>query len=285
MKPGMIALFCAACVFSSDVECQSQEKDILEAIKAEDTAKIESLVKANPQAANKDVPSYGPPLLFAIDQKKFKAVSAMLAAGASPNVKNTDGENAFHRLARVGVLKKGDLDAVVGAVKMLKEKNCDINMFSKSGYTPLHALLTTYVGAKKIDDSKALVEAFLQHGADIKLHLKDQNKTPILMETIARLKYVPGKKPGEEVQGEELFEFMKILMEKGYDVNAQDSNKSTALIELMKKKLPDDMKTGMVKYLLEKKADPKIKNKKKECAIDLADKKSQLYEMLKNPPK
>ena len=183
-------------------------------------------------------------------------------------------------------MNKATLDKLVGFVKALKAKSCSINAYSNAGFTPLHIAIMTNFSTKEIDNSKAFIEEFIANGADYKMEPKDEKKMPLLTMVISKMTPLPPNKDGVIlIQEAESFELMKVLIDKGYNVNVLDPTKTTPLIVLLKKKIPEETKMEMVKYLLEHKANPKLKNKANEKPLDIAGKDTPMYDLLKNPPK
>lgn len=87
------------------VHTQSPNRELLDMIKSEDLAKLEKYTKENLQEINKEISSYGYPVFFAIDSRKYNAAYSMIAAGASVTIKDEDDENIIHRIAK----KAGDI--------------------------------------------------------------------------------------------------------------------------------------------------------------------------------
>ena len=283
MKKGNVMLVLFVAFAASVVSAQVPNRELLDMVKSEDIAKLDKYIKDKPQEINKEISSYGFPIFYAIDLRKYNVACAMLTAGASATVKDDAGENFFHRIAKkAGEIKKDEIEKLVKLVSILKEKSCDPNLYSKNGYTPLSLLVLNSPNLNRIENTKRLAEEFINVGADPKLETKNEKKEPLVIEVISGLrKQTPLKDGSIPIQGHGSFEMIKFLAEKGYNVNVQDGAKNNPLIVLLKKELPEDKKMDMIKYLLSKKVDPKQKNKKKESSLDLVDKKSDLYQLFK----
>ncbi len=276
----MIRLLLIACVFSAlSFSIAASEKELLEAIDAGNVQKVSELLKNNPKLANEDMDSRGTPILYSLVNKRYKVAAAIIEAGADPKVKDHRKENAFHYIAKAGPFAAADLEQVLALIKALKEKGVPINEYSKFGKTPLHFLVLTLVQPKSIPNSKSVLEAMLAAGANPKLELTNEPRIPLVMLTINDLKMGGASAPSS-------FELLKILIEKGYDVNVTDVEKRSALmLLLMATTIKDEKKIEVATFLIEHNADVKFKNKKDETALKMVDKNSPLYELLKNPPK
>ena len=67
-------------ITASNAFSASSERDLSEAVKANDAKKIQELLKDNPKIADKDIEFMGYPLLYALENKKYNAVEALLQA-------------------------------------------------------------------------------------------------------------------------------------------------------------------------------------------------------------
>ncbi|HCE43286.1 MAG TPA: hypothetical protein DET40_07040 [Lentisphaeria bacterium] len=254
-------------------------QELLEAIKADDVQKVSDLLKKDPKLANAKMDCMGAPILYSLLNKRFKAAVVIIEAGADPKVKDDRGENAFHYIAKAGILTSAEVEQILGLVKTLKGKGVPINEYSKFGETPLHTLVLTQVPDKNIPNSRLVLEAMIEAGADSRLEMTNEPRNPLILKTINAMKM-----GGASMSSP--FELLKVLVGKGYDVNATNADKRTGLIMLlMATTVKEEKKIEVVKFLLEYNADVKAKSKKDETALKLVDKKSPLYELLRNPPK
>jgi len=127
---------------------------------------IDALLKEGHADVNtKKVHGYTP-LHAAAFSGSVACIEKLLAAGATIDMKNNDGDTALHIAASLVAASLGHIDAV----KKLLEKKADVNATQKDGYTPLH--VAAFSG------SVACIETLLAAGAHINAIDKDKD-TPL----------------------------------------------------------------------------------------------------------
>ena len=91
----------------------------------------------------------------------------LIANGASVQVRDAEGCNAFHHLAHLPLI---DYESLATAVRLLLSQGCDINCQNESGETPLH-LIAIY--RPRLES----VELFVAHGAQLPIDIINYSVT------------------------------------------------------------------------------------------------------------
>lgn len=215
-----------------------------------------------------------PELFRAVRMEDATAVRGFLQGGINPNAKNEAGEtaltyailNADPKVARV-LMENADLNlkddagnaplhlAIVKGrdelVDLFLEKNAGINVGGKSGktqnQTPLYAAI--------IEDREDLIKKLLDKGADP--NIADSEGAFPLSEAVVRANANP--------------EVVRMLIEKGANVNAQEPNKNTALMFAAgNKKINSQTRREIIEILLKNGADKSLKGDQGKTALDWA---------------
>lgn len=193
-------------------------------------------------------------------------VELVLANGGLINHVNHNGESA---------LLFACYDANRMLTKILVEKGADVFVSSKNGLSPVWYACS--------HNQKEIVELFLEHGVDANyakpLSGNDDSMYSYLewVETAANISVSAGFSldTAYNYGGESLLHLaaksghlsmLKLLLEKGADVNIQDESGNTALHYTAA-----NGKKDIVKFLLEKSADTSIVNVKEQKAIDYSN--------------
>jgi len=218
----------------------SYRKDILELLLKKD-------LDINAQATGGGAEGWTP-LMFAAINGKMSAFETLLDAGADINIKNTEGKTVWEISNSRGatVLHYAARDGKLEIVKLLIKKGANINAQATSGsikgWTPI--MLAIY--NKQI----SIFETLLDASADINLkNGKGKSALEILInkENITILHYT--------CKNEHNLKFIKLLIEKGADVNVKDKDGKTPLFYACKNKNGFEI----AKLLIEKGADINIK--------------------------
>ena len=132
----------------------------------------------------------------------------MLDHGAQSNAVNIRGETPLHLVSR-GRYDNQDQEGGVGIVQLLLERDANVNAQDKGHMMPLH--LACYYG--KLEIARAL----LSHGASANSTKGELGQTALHL-------VLKGNRRGQDG-----IRIVRLLLEHGADVNAQDSNKETPL--------------------------------------------------------
>lgn len=223
----------------------------------------------------------------AIKQADAPAVKLFLQSGMNPNVRNKQGETAMTVAAAY---------SDVPTVKILAEK-ADINERDGLGNMPL------FVALKKPRDD--IFDYLLEKGADPNSdgNAKNAKNQSVLYVAVLREKtdiikklLEKGADPNRTDEAGSFpiseiilnyqpdMESFRLMLAKMTDVNKQETDGSTLLIYTAKNvRLPVEARREMIKSLLDKGADKKIKNKAGKTALDWAKERkiTEAIEMLK----
>lgn len=216
------------------------EPEFFRAVSNEDGAAVRAFMQAgmNPNAKNEQGETA---LTYAIQNKDPKVIRVLLER-ADVNLKDEQGNSPIHL-----AIKKDKEDIF----DLLLEKNADVNTGGKSGKTQNQTAL--YVAVLK--GRKDLVQKLLEKGADP--NIADSDGAFPLSEAVVNA----GSNP----------QIVKLLIDKGANINAQESNKATALIyAAANKQISAQMRREIVKILLDRGADKTIKDEKGRSALDWA---------------
>jgi ankyrin repeat protein len=223
----------------------------------------------------------------AIRQADAPAVKLFLQAGINPNARNSQGETALTVAAAY---------SDVATVRHLAEK-ADVNERDGQGSMPL------FVALKRQRDE--IFDFLLEKGADpnsdgTSVNAKNQsvlyvailrNKMNVVVKLLDK-----GADPNrtDDARTLPLYEIVvsyapnmlifERLLEKTTDVNLQDSDRATLLIYAVKNpRVNDAVRREMIKSLMEKGADPNLKDRFGKSALDYAKerKTAEIVEMLK----
>jgi ankyrin repeat protein len=151
--------------------------EIHEAAEKGNLARVEALLKENPNLVNvKDNEGYTPLYLASFARKK-DVVELLLAHKADPNVKGKDGLTPLHEAAKVGHKEVAEVLLAGGAEINAKDNNV--------GWTPLHFAVAT--GSKEVAKllllNKADINAKGEYG-DTPLHVAVLNGKKELVELL-----------------------------------------------------------------------------------------------------
>jgi ankyrin repeat protein len=189
----------------------------------------------------------------------------LVEKGADPNVENPGG-NALHVALQVrnpdweripDPLPTGNLDSL-GFIKVLLAHGVNPNaratkrLQNMGGVTPF--LLAAYGG------DTATMRELVANGAN-PLMASNENTTPLMV--AAGLRFAEGRSPGSEDQA---LEAVKLALEFGADVNAQNDAGDTALHGAASRGAD-----RIVRFLVENGAKPDVKNKKGVMPVTLAE--------------
>jgi uncharacterized protein len=210
----------------------------------------------------------------AINLEDAQAVRAFLQGGINPNAKNEKGETALtyaiqYRNPKVikVLLEKADVNLkdelgnspihlALAKQKeeifdLLLEKNADVNVAGADGKTKNQTALYAAV----MQDREDLVQKLIEKGANP--NIADSEGAYPLSEAVARRTANP--------------QIVKLLLDGGANVNAQEANKGTALIfAASNKQISSQTRQEIVKMLLDKDANKSIKDKTGKTALDWA---------------
>lgn len=219
------------------------EAEFFRAVNLEDTVAVRGFFQAgiNPNAKNEKGETA---LTFAIPNKDSKIVK-VLTDRADINLKDGNGNTPL--FLAVKNLKEETFD-------LLLEKGADANSTGRGGgkaenQTALYAAL--------IHGREDFVQKLLEKGADP--NIADSEGSLPLSEAVVRRDADP--------------RIVKMLIEKGANVNAQESNKTTALIYASANdKINPQTRLEIVQFLLDKGADKTIKGEDGKTALDWAKK-------------
>jgi ankyrin repeat protein len=224
----------------------------------------------------------------AIRQADAPAVKLFLQGGMSPNVRNRLGETALTAAAA---------SADVPTVRLLVEYKADINERDPYGNMPLFVALKKprdeifdYLlekgadpnsdgTAKNVKNQSVLYVAVLREKTDAVQKLLEKGADPNRTDAVGSLpisEIVLAYKPDMEA--------FRMILEKMTDVNKPDVDGSTLLIFAAKnKRLAPEERREMIKSLLDKGADKKIKDKAGKTALEWAKERKidEAIEMLK----
>lgn len=221
-------------------------QELFDAVTADDAARVKLALKYGGKINQLNNTGSAPIHMAAIAEDAHM-VNLLIKLGANPNLPDSSGMtpllySVMHR--DISTLKV-----------LLKTKRIDVNETSKEGYTPL----SLAIEEQRYKAAKLLIEA----GADIHQRISKEKLTP-LMVAAAQTKaaegtyFVPGSVRPIDID--------RMLIKRGADVNAQSTKGMTALMIAAARN-----NTPAVGLLLNSGADPDIKNKAGETALQIAN--------------
>jgi len=192
------------------------------------------------------------PLISALRFRKDYFLPVLLENGADPNHTNSEGNNAFY----YAIAWDRSIDAYR---KLCEYQSPELNETNNLGETVLFNYLKE-INFDSIETNLEIIKQLLNDGADLYVPCKyyGESKTP--------LDCAAGKSA----------EILNTIIETGaVDLNLQDDNGNTILHKVCAYNVNEDHEKAKetyrkVKLLLEKGADPKIKNDKDQTALMLA---------------
>jgi len=220
-------------------------------------------------------------LMYAITNAHFDTAAVLIEKGADPNVADSTGTTALYSavdmhtmgpmLSRPSPKLVDKLDSA-DIVRLLIAKGANVNARLKrpiigrhhtpTGDASLGEGTTPLARAAKSNDLQ-LMHALLDAGADPKLTLKD--RTTVLMISAAGGAVVGAYAVAIPVTEESSIEAIKLCLERGVDVNAFNTNGTTAMHSAVQRGAQK-----VVRYLAEHGAKLDMKNKQGRTPLDIA---------------
>ncbi|MGB7208946.1 MAG: ankyrin repeat domain-containing protein [Pyrinomonadaceae bacterium] len=185
------------------------QDELFKAILSNDIEAVADALKkgADPNATYSD-PAKGErltPLALAVE-KDAKIVQLLLEKGANPNTFSDFFVGSHRELRNFSPLMQAAAFGKIETVRLLIDNKADVNLVSKSGFSPLMAAAS----------DKYIMELILKNGANPNSR-DNQGETPLMA-------VVLGAAYDDSKMGR-----VKLLIEKGADPNAKDKNGRTAL--------------------------------------------------------
>lgn len=208
------------------------EAQIMRAIQQEDSEKIRSVIERDKNVLRKRLPQVGlSPLHFAIQSGKPDSVETLLKLNAPLDSNNSQKRTALHAAL---AYKNAEI------VDLILSKTGDVNAVDRNQSTPLnYAVMYRHNGPE-------ILAQLLKRGAKIDVKNKSQ-QTPLHVAC-----YYDRADCG------------KLLIEAGADLQVVDNNANTPLLAACLNS-PD-----LVKQMLDKGADPLVRNRQGQTALHLA---------------
>jgi ankyrin repeat protein len=206
-------------------------KGYFKAIQAEDLAAIRTFFQAGIDP-NMLNEKGETPLTFAVGCCEIKTVRALLEK-VDIDGRNKEGNTALFLALRTDKRNVFDL---------LWEKNADIKIPGKNNRTILHVAAS--------QDDLDLIQKLIERGADVNAVDDIEKDTPFIESCI-------GNSPHLEI--------VKFFLDKGVDINRQGTNKATCLIYVAAAGHKE-----VVRELLNRGANPKLKDREGKTALDWA---------------
>jgi uncharacterized protein len=216
------------------------ETEFFRAINLEDAQAVRAFLQGgmNPNAKNEKGETA---LTYAIQNKDPKIVKALLEK-ADVNLQDDAGNSPIH------LAVKNEKDEIFD---WLLEKNADVNVGGAAGKTKNQTALYAAV----LRDREDLARRLIERGANP--NIADSGGAFPLSEAVAKA----GANPA----------MVKLLLDAGANVNAQEANKGTALIyAASNKSIAPQTRAEIVRLLLDKGADKSLKDNKGKTALDWA---------------
>lgn len=266
-------LFCSL-LSAADDEWKEQ-KVLYEAILKNDTKAVEAILEKNPSFANKQIKYHNLPILDAAQAGALNVLKVLVEKGADiKKLEPETGNTALHIASTCRSLNKENREALYDY--LINEKKINVNTKNKDGVTPFLYSFTFSRFAPPIKLGLDNIEVFGKFKAD--LDAQDKAGKTALNFLVTSFQIRDPATPNFKT-----LDMAKALIEKGADVNIADNNKRTPLVSFLlhTQKVDDAKKIDFVTVLMENGAKTNIKSKKKEQALKLVDKKSELYQVLK----
>jgi ankyrin repeat protein len=253
---------------------------IFDFIKSDDLQKITTWLKEHPEEIGAVDGAGRTPLHYAVSNNLLTVCEWLLAGGADIHAKDVSGQTPLHYATR------NDLWSIT---VLLLNQGAEIDARMKDGCTPLH--LASIHGYLQV------VELLLTSGADGNAGDYDTGRTPLHYailhadenseQFIRRLlkegvNINAGAKNGSTALHFAAslghLEIAKLLVESGAEINAVDNAGRTPLHLAAEGRNParPNLQTAIVKYLVEKGADTKIKAANGLTAIEMATRRGFL---------
>ena len=193
--------------------------------------RLQKMIQDSPDLMNS--PDGGHPLIRAVNMGWLKVVTYLLDHGASINVSQGDGQNAFHAAVNNGNK---------AMVELLRARGADLNARDGTGDTALHS------AAEK--GYLAVAEILIQHGANLEARNSKQNGEQTPLHRAATR--------GNAAMA-------ALLMAKGADVNARDAKGVTAIGRAVQ-----SAQLGVLNKLLAAGAQPDVEDEAGMTALSYA---------------
>ena len=201
---------------------------------------VRRIIIEYPQDVNAIAGSFEFPLVAALCKKHFQVAELLLEHGGSVHVRNKRQQTVLHV-----ALDQHD-EVSLDAVLFILRHGADVNAQSDDLWTPLHLAVIT----EKLSFTRAL----LDHQADVNSR-NDQGQSPLHL--LARLGTSQGEDDGSDI--------VKLLLERGANVDEKDNNNATPLhFACYKKKL------NIVRVLLDHGAKVDAESNRGETPLQLA---------------
>jgi len=220
-------------------------------------------------------------LMYAITNAHFDTAAVLIEKGANPNVADSTGTTALYSavdmhtmgpmLSRPSPKLVDKLDSA-DIVRMLIAKGANVNARLKrpiigrhhtpTGDASLGEGTTPLARAAKSNDLK-LMHMLLDAGADPKITLKD--RTTVLMIAAAGGAVVGAYAVAIPVTEESSIEAVKLCLERGVDINAFNTNGTTAIHSAVQRGAEK-----VVRFLAQNGAKLDMKNKQGRTPLDIA---------------
>ena len=228
-------------------------------------------------------------LIIAIINANYDFAAMLLDAGANPNIVEKDSAMGplyaaadMHRLAvghgRPNPKPSGALDAV-DIVRKLLEQKADPNATLKAaimqrqhtaGDGTLTAGATPLMRAAKSGDI-AIVRLLLDAGADPKATLANGNNVLMLAAGLGWRDGSPAAPSYDQGPPEEAVQTIELLLEKGLDINATNTNGDTALHSAVSARASHEI----VKVLVQRGAKLDVQNKRGQTPLAIAQRSNK----------
>jgi len=223
------------------------QEELARAVLGSDIERVRFLLE---RGADPNVPDRQgqPPLVIAAQNRDTRMIELLLNAGADVNAADRAGLTALHH----AVLRNH-----VPTIEVLVRRGADLTRKGgPAGLSPLALALS--------EGKRWAAKALIDLGADVAERIGEYGITPLMLlaaqdEAFERVKRVAG--------GPAVTALARMLVERGADVDAQSTEGVTALM------IAAANDNGpMLGFLLARRADPSIRNRRGETALDIARK-------------